>query len=98
MTTTTVHVKTSLSRNFILSIVFAFLRMKQEVERDGVRDVPVDGEGDCRCLDSRKDPGSKSFFKALFFLGKVANINIRVAYHLCGETKNSIPLESFIKY
>lgn len=72
--------------------------MTQEVERDRVRDVLVDGEGDCRCLDSRKDPGSKSFFKALFFLGKVANINIRVAYHLCGETKNSIPLESFIKY
>ena len=72
--------------------------MKQEVERDRARDVPVDGEGDCHCLDSRKDPGSKSFFKALFFLGKVANINIRVAYHLCGETKNSIPLESFIKY
>ena len=82
MTTTTVHVKTSLSRNFIFSMVFAFLRMKQEVERDRVRDVLVDGEGDCRCLDSRKDPGSKSFFKALFFLGKVANINIRVAYHL----------------
>ena len=69
MTTTTVHAKTSLSRNFMLSIVFAFLRMKQEVERDiyKVRDVLVDGEGDCRCLDSRKDPGSKSFFKALFF-------------------------------
>lgn len=68
MTTTTVHVKTSLSRNFILSIVSAFLRMKQEVERDRVRDVLVDGEDDCRCLDSRKDPGSKSFFKALFCL------------------------------
>ena len=33
-----------------------------------MRDVLVDGEGEFRCLDSRKDPGSKSFFKALLFI------------------------------
>ena len=37
--------------------------MKQEVERDRVRDVLVDREGDCRCPDSRKDPGSSLFSK-----------------------------------
>ena len=47
----------------MLSIVFAFLRMKQEVERDRVRDVLVDREGDCRCPYSRKDPGSSLFAK-----------------------------------
>ena len=35
--------------------------MKQEVERDGVRNVLVDREGECRCPDSRKDPGSSLF-------------------------------------
>ena len=33
-----------------------------------MRDVLVDGEGEFRCFDSRKDPGSKSFFKALLFV------------------------------
>ena len=33
-----------------------------------MRDVLVDGEGEFRCLDCRKDPGSKSFFKALLFI------------------------------
>lgn len=37
--------------------------MKQEVERDRVRDVLVDREGNCRCPDSRKDPGSSLFSK-----------------------------------
>ena len=44
-------------------IVFAFSRTKQEVERDRVRDVLVDREGNCRCPDSRKDPGSSLFSK-----------------------------------
>ena len=37
--------------------------MKQEVERDRVRDVLVDREGDCLCPHSRKDPGRSLFSK-----------------------------------
>ena len=58
-----------------------------------MRDVLVDREGDCRCPDSRKDPGSSLFSKLVSDTKSISGM-----LTISEETENSIPLESFIKY
>lgn len=87
MTTATVHVKTSLSRNFILSIVFAFLRMKQEVERDRVRDVLVDGRVIVFVLIPGRTPEASRFSKLYFFSVKLQTLILGLLTIYVGKPK-----------